>query len=388
MVSEVQDVRDAFDIAPRLVVLWCAHEAESRVHATSRLHHRDRVDADPASAQAPRFVDAPLHHGLSDADAVYRWIDAEVAEAGSFGIIEFVMMRPGTWHEGEAPDDSSVEHSDDHVDGLGRLEAGTDVADVAVVLVVGRVVGQRPVGRLDECSRSFQVVVVRNPSDLHRSTTYASPMDDTQESHHRIATVEQLRQHYRQPSSLTVNKERATIDTASRQFLECCRFAVVGTFDPDGNADTSPRGGPSGWIRVLDEARIAMADLGGNNRLDSLQNVVATGRIAIMFVVPGQSETVRVNGAAYVSVDPDLLASFVLPKVPKSAIVVELDTTYVHCAKAFMRGGVWDPDAWAELAGTPDGATILSCQAVAEVTPEQIRGMLQDSYTSDLAAER
>ncbi len=213
-------------------------------------------------------------------------------------------------------------------------------------------------------------------------------MDETQEIHHRIATIEQLRQHYRQPSPLTVNKERAAIDAASRQFLERCRFAVVGTFDVDGSADTSPRGGPSGWIRVLDDTRIAMADLGGNNRLDTLQNVVATGRIAIMFVVPGQSETVRVNGAAYVTVDPDLLAGFVLPRDPKSAIVVELDTTYVHCAKAFMRGGMWDPDAWAELADTPDGATILSCQAVAEVTPEQIRGMLQDSYTSDLAAER
>ena len=205
---------------------------------------------------------------------------------------------------------------------------------------------------------------------------------------HRIESIEQLREHYRQPSRLVIDKERPTIDAASRQFLERCRFAVVGTFDVEGNADTSPRGGPSGWVRVLDERRIALADLGGNNRLDTLQNVVTTRRIALVFVVPGQSETVRVNGTAFVSVDPGLLAGFTLPRTPKSAIVVDLETTFVHCAKAFMRGGMWDPEVWAELADTPDGADILSCQVVAEATPGQIRIMLADDYEADLSAER
>ena len=160
------------------------------------------------------------------------------------------------------------------------------------------------------------------------------------------------------------------------------------TFDSAGNADTSPRGGPSGWVRVLDERHLALADLGGNNRLDTLRNVIDTGRIALILVVPGQSETVRVNGAAWVSVDPELLAGFTLPRTPKSAIVVELETTFVHCAKAFMRGGMWDPEAWAELADTPDGAAIFSCQAVADATPEQIRGMLTEGYAAELAEER
>lgn len=209
-------------------------------------------------------------------------------------------------------------------------------------------------------------------------------MDDA----HRIRTLDQLREHYRQPAALTLNKERPAIDDASRQFIERSRFAVVGTFDAAGNPDVSPRGGHSGYVRVLDPTHLAMADLGGNNRLDTLQNVVDTGRAAFVFVVPGQSETVRVNGRAWVSVDPELLAGFTLPRVPKSAVVVEVETTYVHCAKAFHRGGVWDPDVWATLADTPDGAAILSCQVVAEGTPDQLRVWLDESYVEDLAAER
>lgn len=205
---------------------------------------------------------------------------------------------------------------------------------------------------------------------------------------HRIHTVDQLREHYRQPSQLVVDKERSALDEASRAFVERCRFAVIGTMDAECNADVSPRGGPSGWIRVLDDRHVALADLSGNNRLDTLTNVVATGRIALILVVPGQSETVRINGRAWVSVDPDLVAGFTLPKVPKAAIVVELETTFVHCAKAFMRGGMWDPEVWAELADTPDGAAILSCQRVADLEPAAVRDLLEQGYEADLSAER
>lgn len=205
----------------------------------------------------------------------------------------------------------------------------------------------------------------------------------------RIDSVAALRDLYREPSALVVHKERPALDEASQQFVGRCRFAAVGTFDADGNPDVSPRGGPSGFIRVLDPGHLAIADLGGNNRLDTLQNVVAGGRIAMMLVVPGQSETVRVNGHAWVSADPELLAGFTLPKVPKTAIVVEVETTYVHCAKAFMRGGMWDVDAWAELADTPDGAEILSCQRFADdADATTIRRALDDSYVAALAEER
>ena len=96
---------------------------------------------------------------------------------------------------------------------------------------------------------------------------------------------------------------------------------------------------------MLDEQHLAMADLGGNNRLDTLQNIVATGRAAFVFIVPGQNETVRVNGAAWITTDPDVLDVFTLARTPKSAIVVRIGTTYVQCGKAFIRGGMWDPEA-------------------------------------------
>ena len=205
---------------------------------------------------------------------------------------------------------------------------------------------------------------------------------------HRIETVEELRSFYRPPGQLTANKERPALDEATCAFVNATRFAVVGTFDADGNADVSPRGGPSGFLRVLDEAHVAIADFGGNNRLDTLQNVISTGRIGLLILVPGQSETVRINGAAWLSADPDLLAGFTLPRVPKSAIVVRVETTYVHCAKAFRRGGMWEPDMWAELATTPDGAAILSCQRVADMNADEMRARLEADYDAALAAER
>lgn len=205
---------------------------------------------------------------------------------------------------------------------------------------------------------------------------------------HRVDTLEALRTLYRDPAEATVNKERPTIDPVTQQFLERCRFAVVGTFDADGNPDTSPRGGDSGFVRVIDEQHIAIADLGGNNRLDTLQNIVATNRVGLIFVVPGQSETVRVNGTAWITTDPDVLGMFQLPRIPKTAIVVQVQTTYIHCAKAFHRSGMWDPQAWAELAATPDGAAILSCQLGNAVAAEKLRSWLDDDYTVLLAHER
>ena len=106
-----------------------------------------------------------------------------------------------------------------------------------------------------------------------------------------------------------------------------------------------------------------MADLGGNNRLDTMQNIVASDRIAFVFVVPGQSETVRVNGEAWITTEPEVLDRFQLPRLPKAAIVTQVQTTYMHCAKAIHRSGMWDPNVWAELADTPDGAAIISLPA-------------------------
>lgn len=105
-----------------------------------------------------------------------------------------------------------------------------------------------------------------------------------------VATLEQLRQLYPQPGPLTVNKERPSVDYATRQFIERSPFVLVGTFGANGDADVSPRGGPSGFMHVLDDTHLAIADLPGNNRLDTLENIIATGRIGLLFLMPGQGK--------------------------------------------------------------------------------------------------
>ena len=205
---------------------------------------------------------------------------------------------------------------------------------------------------------------------------------------HTVASVEELRTMYREPHPVVVDKEKAVIDEATRTFVERATFAAVGTFDEAGAADVSPRGGPSGFIRVLDERRLLIADLGGNNRLDTLENIIATGQIALLIVHPGKSETVRVNGRACITRDPDLLSGFGLPRTPVTAIGVEVVGTFIHCAKAFMRSGMWDPDTWAALTDAPDAADIIECQTGGAFAAQVVRDDLAGGYAEALAWER
>lgn len=204
-----------------------------------------------------------------------------------------------------------------------------------------------------------------------------------------ISGPEQLDALYRPPSPIVVAKSRPVIDPATAAFLARSTFVVLGTSGPDGTLDASPRGGPPGFVHVLDEHRLALPDLPGNNRLDALRNVVATGRIALLAVVTGQHETVRVNGRAWVTTDPELLGSFP-PELrrPTTAIGIEVEETFIHCAKAFRRGGVWDPATW-HPADAPDAASIIECQNLLDGVPAAaIRADLDRSYDVSLAEER
>lgn len=207
----------------------------------------------------------------------------------------------------------------------------------------------------------------------------------------RIETVAQLRSMYREPSEIAGRKDRPRLDDASRRFIEQSRFMLLGTHGGPGSAggsDVSPRGGPSGFVLALDDTHLAIADLGGNNRLDSMTNIVETGAVGLLFIVPGKGETVRVNGTAWITTSADVLDRFALPRRPKAAIVVRVATTFVHCAKAFLRGGMWDPNAWAELADTPDGAAILVCQGAVDADLMGSRERLDAAYEHELTWER
>jgi PPOX class probable FMN-dependent enzyme len=145
-------------------------------------------------------------------------------------------------------------------------------------------------------------------------------------------------------AGLTPQKVRPNLDRHCRAFIARSPFLTIATVNAAGDADVSPRGDPPGSVRVLDDATIAIPERPGNRLADSLVNILETGSVGLLFLVPGVEETLRVNGHATVTDDATLLAEMAVNgKAPKLAIVVRVDEAYIHCAKAFKRSHLWDP---------------------------------------------
>ena len=197
---------------------------------------------------------------------------------------------------------------------------------------------------------------------------------------------EQLRDLYDAPMEVAIRKDIGHIDELCRRLIAATPMIFVATSDPDGRMDVSPRGGPPGFVTVLDDHRLAIPDATGNRRLDTLENVVAGGRIALIFVIPGRDTTLRVNGSASVSADPELLERIAhVGKPPKTAIVVEAEEVYAHCPKAFVRSKLWDPDTWPDPANLPTSAEVaLAHQRNPELTLEQVEKRERESLAQRL----
>jgi PPOX class probable FMN-dependent enzyme len=142
---------------------------------------------------------------------------------------------------------------------------------------------------------------------------------------HVLTTVEELRTHYREPSRLVQRKKVEHLDDVTRSFIAASPFVLLATASVDGTCDVSPRGGPPGFVRVLDDRRLALPDLSGNNLLDSLINLASNAHVGLLFLIPGRDETLRVDGRAWVTTDPELLGRWddELAR-PKTAIGVEV----------------------------------------------------------------
>lgn len=202
----------------------------------------------------------------------------------------------------------------------------------------------------------------------------------------RITDLASLREFYREPNELVANKAFDVIDETTAAYIDRCPFVVISTSNGADSMDASPRGGPPGFLRRLDDRHIAIPDLNGNNRLDTLENIVVHPFVGLLLVMPGKDETVRINGRATLTTDPAILDGFTAElRRPKSAIVVEVAEVYSHCAKSFRRGKVWQPESWAELADTPDLADIIGTQFSMESSG--IRTVLEDSYVKDLTLD-
>ncbi|WP_454686080.1 pyridoxamine 5'-phosphate oxidase family protein [Agrobacterium leguminum] len=174
-----------------------------------------------------------------------------------------------------------------------------------------------------------------------------------------IRTVEELKAIYESTSEASIAKVTATLTAEYRLMIETSPFLALATVGPEG-MDCSPRGDKGGVVRVADERTVLLPDWRGNNRVDSLLNIVRDPRVALMFLIPGSNTTMRINGRAVVSVDPDLLESFEMDgKHPRTVIVVTIDEVYFQCARALMRSELWNADNFVDPASLPTPGLLL-----------------------------
>jgi uncharacterized protein len=202
-----------------------------------------------------------------------------------------------------------------------------------------------------------------------------------------IDSATELRELYRMPHDGVRQKVLGSLDQHARTFIETSPFVLVGTTSPDGTGDVSPKGGPPGFVVVLDDQRIAIPDLSGNNLLDSITNVVNGSGIGLLFLVPGVDETLRVNGHAYLTTDPAVLdACAVKDRRPKAAIGVAVKQQYMHCAKAFRRSELWSIDSWPDRSAIPSLGCILRDQipSISELSADTIDADLEVAYATTL----
>jgi len=199
-----------------------------------------------------------------------------------------------------------------------------------------------------------------------------------------IRSLEQLRELYPPPGERAVRKELQGLETHSLNFIARPPFLVLATSDLEGALDASPRGGDPGFVKVADQGQLLIPDAPGNNRIDSLQNIVQTGRVGLIFMIPGIDETLRINGTALLSRDAQDLRRCADPRrEPRIVIRVTAQQVYMHCAKAFMRSRLWSDEARQPRGNLPNLGQVIRDQTGIELTPETQEQMIE-RYRKDL----
>lgn len=183
------------------------------------------------------------------------------------------------------------------------------------------------------------------------------------DANYLVQNASELTALYNPPRERSVRKQMDHLDEYSRAFIAASPLLIIGTQGRplDGVADTSPRGDVPGFVRVVDDRTVLIPDRPGNNRLDTLQNIVANPVVGLLFLVPGLPETFRVNGEAAISHDPALLESFAVQgKLPRTILVVKVKEAFIHCSRALVRADVWNPARFAQPGAVPSFGTILA----------------------------
>ncbi len=195
-----------------------------------------------------------------------------------------------------------------------------------------------------------------------------------------------LRELLGEPSDLVIRKQLAALDRHSRAFIALSPFVLVGTAGATGACDVSPRGDAPGFVLVLDEKTLVIPERPGNRRADTLRNILQTGAVGLLFVIPGVEETLRVNGRACLVRDAAILERLAARgKQPPIAIGVEVDECFLHCAKAFKRSRLWDGESWPDRAALPSLAQMILDQVRPPgTTVEDLEAYIAESYAKRL----
>jgi PPOX class probable FMN-dependent enzyme len=197
-----------------------------------------------------------------------------------------------------------------------------------------------------------------------------------------MATIDDqnaLRACYPPTLERSLQKQLDHLDSHCRRFIALSPFFVLASAAPDGTADASPRGGPAGFVLVDDDHTLLVPDWPGNNRLDSLSNLVASPGVGLLFMIPGVDETLRINGTVEISVDTALRERFVTDgrKAPRAVLVVTVQDAYLHCAKALMRSRLWDPDARVPRGALPTMGEMMRDHIGSNEEPESQEEMVE-----------
>lgn len=196
----------------------------------------------------------------------------------------------------------------------------------------------------------------------------------------RVTTIDRLHEISGEPSPAIMEKHTTYMTPLIEEFIRTSPFFLIATADADGNCDVSPKGDQTGVVKVLDARTLVIPDRLGNRRVDGHRNILENGHIGLIFIIPNVDETLRVNGRAFITDDPEFLATMTVQnKVPKLATVVEVDEVYMHCARAFLRSGMWKPETWPDPDTVPTLGAIW-CEQKDMPPPDESQGKRQEEY--------
>lgn len=200
-----------------------------------------------------------------------------------------------------------------------------------------------------------------------------------------ITTEEQLRAVMGHPTQRVIDKVITTLDDHCCALIAQSPFVLLASADAEGNLDVSPKGDPPGFVHVLDEQTLAIPDRVGNRRADTLRNILQTGKIGLLFLIPGKEETLRINGSAIIVRDRWLCERMAIRgKVPDVALVVTVEEAFIHCAKCMIRSHLWAVDQWPDVAALPSITQILIDHAQLSESAAVVQAQIDESYRERL----